>query len=222
MVSKTLNSEQLQEVYKWVDSIPLSRVKRNIARDFSDAVLLSEIVHNLFPNLVDLHNYSSSNAVKQKTYNWQTLNRKVLRKIGFQLRKEEIDDVVSCKRGAIEVVLNTCRLKFEEYATRRAESRRMRSGVLSRSGSQIQLSPNQKSPSISQQSRKSFEPSKKRGNVFTPDICEVLTEKDRQIQHMTDKLEILELKVQKLEQLLRLKDSKIEVLQTKIVRQGSL
>ena len=44
------------------------------------------------------------------------------------------------------------------------------------------------------------------------DIQEMIGEKDRVIQHLTDKIEILELKVQKLEQLLRLKDGKIESL----------
>ena len=29
--------EDLQELYEWVDEIPLSRPKKNIARDFSDA-----------------------------------------------------------------------------------------------------------------------------------------------------------------------------------------
>ena len=32
----SMNDEQLQSVYVWVDSIPLSRPKRNISRDFSD------------------------------------------------------------------------------------------------------------------------------------------------------------------------------------------
>ena len=32
-----LNEAELHEVYKWVDQIPLSRPKKNIARDFSDA-----------------------------------------------------------------------------------------------------------------------------------------------------------------------------------------
>jgi hypothetical protein len=67
-----------------VDEIPLSRPKRNIARDFADggeqnglreagmvcinsrdtnivlcavAVLLAEVVANYFPKLVELHNY---------------------------------------------------------------------------------------------------------------------------------------------------------------------
>lgn len=31
-----LTDEELQRIYIWVDSIPLSRPKRNIARDFSD------------------------------------------------------------------------------------------------------------------------------------------------------------------------------------------
>lgn len=31
-----LSDEELQEVYTWVDEIPLSRPKRSIARDFSD------------------------------------------------------------------------------------------------------------------------------------------------------------------------------------------
>ena len=31
------SEEELQELYEWVDEIPLSRPKKNIARDFSDA-----------------------------------------------------------------------------------------------------------------------------------------------------------------------------------------
>lgn len=31
-----LDEEEMQMIYNWVDEIPLSRPKRNIARDFSD------------------------------------------------------------------------------------------------------------------------------------------------------------------------------------------
>ena len=31
-----MDDESLQQLYVWVDSVPLSRPKRNIARDFSD------------------------------------------------------------------------------------------------------------------------------------------------------------------------------------------
>lgn len=53
-----LAEEDLQVVYTWLDSIPLSRPKRNIARDFSDGVLAAEVVKHYIPRLVDLHNYS--------------------------------------------------------------------------------------------------------------------------------------------------------------------
>jgi len=31
-----LDEEEMQGIYNWIDEIPLSRPKRNIARDFSD------------------------------------------------------------------------------------------------------------------------------------------------------------------------------------------
>ncbi len=33
---KQLDEETLQDLYAWIDKIPLSRPKRNITRDFSD------------------------------------------------------------------------------------------------------------------------------------------------------------------------------------------
>ena len=41
-----MDDDDLQRVYQWVDEIPLSRPKRNIARDFSDGVLTAEIVQH--------------------------------------------------------------------------------------------------------------------------------------------------------------------------------
>ena len=54
-----LTEEELKEVYEWVDTFELSRMKRNINRDFSDGVFVAEILNYYFPNLVELHNYSS-------------------------------------------------------------------------------------------------------------------------------------------------------------------
>ena len=73
----------MQEVYNWVDEIPLSRPKKNIARDFSDCVLIAEVVKHFLPQLVELHNYSNAHRVQQKTYNWNTLNQKVLKKMSL-------------------------------------------------------------------------------------------------------------------------------------------
>lgn len=38
MQLNALNESELNDLYNWIDEIPLSRPKKNIARDFSDAV----------------------------------------------------------------------------------------------------------------------------------------------------------------------------------------
>ena len=77
----TLDEEEIQMIYNWVDEIPLSRPKRNIERDFSDGgnfanifyltgqflrifiVLMAEVVKHYIPHLVELHNYSAAHSV---------------------------------------------------------------------------------------------------------------------------------------------------------------
>jgi hypothetical protein len=43
------DDSQLQELYAWTDAIPLSRRKKNVPRDFSDGVLMGEVVIHVFP-----------------------------------------------------------------------------------------------------------------------------------------------------------------------------
>ena len=54
---------------------------------------------------------SSANSVQQKLYNWQTLNRKVLRKLQYQVPRQDIDDVVNCQPGAVEFVLKNLQVR---------------------------------------------------------------------------------------------------------------
>jgi beta-galactosidase/beta-glucuronidase len=65
---------ELMYIYEWVDSVPLTRAKKNIARDFSDAVLMAELIKHHIPRLVELHNYPPASSTMQKFYNWSTLN----------------------------------------------------------------------------------------------------------------------------------------------------
>ncbi|XP_062569267.1 sperm flagellar protein 1-like isoform X3 [Saccostrea cucullata] len=104
---------ELEELYAWVDSIPLSRPKKNISRDFSDGVLVAEIIHNKFPTLVDLHNYSTANSTDKKLLNWKVLNRKVLSKLNFTLGDDVIGDIIMAKPGVIEKFLMMLRRKLE-------------------------------------------------------------------------------------------------------------
>lgn len=110
-----MDEEDLQQLYGWIDEIPLSRQKRNIARDFSDAVLVAEVVNHLCPRLVEMHNYQPANSVKQKLANWHTLQHKVLRKLNLTVPENVLQGVVAMKPGVVEVVLNNLRLKIQAY-----------------------------------------------------------------------------------------------------------
>jgi len=37
--------------------------------------MLAEVIGHYFPKLVQMHNYSAANSIKQKMYNWSTLSR---------------------------------------------------------------------------------------------------------------------------------------------------
>lgn len=80
-MEKVLNEQELEEIYNWVDEVPLSRPKRNMARDFSDAgmvqtmvVLMAELVAHFNPKIVELHNYIATGSLSQKINNWKILN----------------------------------------------------------------------------------------------------------------------------------------------------
>ena len=70
-----ISQSQVAELYLWVDEVPFSRPKKLIARDFSDAVLMAELVAHFLPRLVDVKNYVPSTATQTKVGNWKLLNR---------------------------------------------------------------------------------------------------------------------------------------------------
>ena len=99
------SEEEIQRIYNWMDDLKLSRPRRNISRDFADGVLIAEVLHQYFPRLVELHNYSAANSSTQKQYNWATLNKKVLRRLGLQLHPSDVDDLINAVPGAVEKIL---------------------------------------------------------------------------------------------------------------------
>jgi CH-like domain in sperm protein len=100
-----LNPFELEAVLKWVDSFELTRCRRRLNRDFSDCVLLAEILKFEFPSIVDLHNYNGCFSVQSKIENWDTLNRKVLKKMQMTLKSEEIEKLAKAETNCIEEIL---------------------------------------------------------------------------------------------------------------------
>ncbi|CDS37084.1 sperm flagellar protein 1 [Echinococcus multilocularis] len=110
-----LDQQVLHDLYAWVDSIPLSRPKRNISRDFSDGVLVAEVIRHFFPKYVDIHNFQSCNKTEGKRNNWHLLNRKVFSKFSFKLTDDVVDSLVNAQPGTIEKLLLLLRSKFREH-----------------------------------------------------------------------------------------------------------
>ncbi|XP_063930379.1 sperm flagellar protein 1-like [Zophobas morio] len=103
-----------EELYKWIEEHTISRPKRNINRDFADAVPLVEILKHHYPKLVELHNYCPKNSYSQKLINWETLNNKVLKKLQINLTKKRIDQLCKAEMGAIERLLLEIKQKVEQ------------------------------------------------------------------------------------------------------------
>ena len=219
---RQLSDAELRALYAWIDAIPLTRPKRNIARDFADGVMLAEVVAAYFPALVELHNYAAANSVKQKVYNFETLNQRVLRKLGYQIPRPVIDDIVACKTGAVEGVLNILQLKMAKYREKKANSDgdSVSPTVVSNKDPRSQQQPVSQQQQYHQQQQQQ-QPKSARGAPSTKPALlkavddEILLEKEQQIRELQETVEILELKIAKLEQLVRLKDNKISKLMAK-------
>eukprot|EP01040_Poterioochromonas_malhamensis_P001015 gene1015-1077_t len=207
MASTELTDEQYRAIYAWIDAIPLSRPKRNIARDFSDGVLLAEVVAAYFPHLVEIHNYPPANSLKQKIYNLETLNTRVLKKLGFTVSRPAIEDIVNCKPGAVEQVLNTLQYKMAKYRERKSQNDSNSPVAASRQDYQDHGS--------NQAEQDNRDKKQKNPSVKAAIDQDILLEKEQQIRELQETVEILELKIAKLEQLIRLKDNKIQKLMGK-------
>jgi hypothetical protein len=242
-----VSESELQGLYTWVDEIPLSRPKRNIGRDFSDGVLMAEIVHHYFPKLVELHNYSSANGTQQKMYNWNTLNQKVLKRLGFSIPKEDLMAMCNCQPGAVERTLKLIKMRISKLREDGFNGSNTPSGQVDTSTYQQQQPPAHPQPHMGgpprgqQQLRAaldavalpaahhplqvagSFLPQGHSrfqaagGNSPRADGTGPLLET---ISELKETNEILETKVRKLEQLVRLKDAKIQTLMAKLGAAG--
>ncbi|XP_044596771.1 sperm flagellar protein 1-like [Cotesia glomerata] len=100
-----LSDESFYGINIWLDQITFSRPRKNIARDFSNAVFMAELLKKYYPRYVDLHNYYHGNSLAKKLDNWRTLNKKVLSRISLKLDDKQINELATCKDKAIENLL---------------------------------------------------------------------------------------------------------------------
>merc|ERR1712002_1125179 len=117
-----LDEESLQLLYEWIDEIPLSRPKRTITRDFSDGMLVAEVIQHYFPKMVDLHNYSPASSSAQKMNNWGMLQRKVFSRLKMSVPEPVVRAISNNKPGVVEMVLLQLKQKIDARLSSRAAS----------------------------------------------------------------------------------------------------
>jgi len=194
-----LDEALLQDLYAWIDQIPLSRPKRRIERDFSDGVMVAELVRYYFPNWVELHNYAAANNTQQKMINWGLLNRKVFSRFDLNVPEEVMRNIANGKTGTVEIFLYNLRVKIDDYLygmetnTSDPEYRN--------------LFQKQKDLKTTPRGAAKIEPRNKPHDVVPRMVYD---EKEQECIAKEEQVAILNAKIKRLEHLLHLKDVRIQ------------
>ena len=131
---ETMNGHKFQPHYQgtahydilaWLDTIPLSRPVRSLDHDFSDGILVAEIVAYFFPEYVDLDLFHIARNMTQRTKNWRLLNSDVLPKLSLHAPGTVVHDITNGDNRAVELFLLHLREKLEEHLIRTGRKSRL-------------------------------------------------------------------------------------------------
>ncbi|KAM8923792.1 sperm flagellar protein 1-like [Pelodytes ibericus] len=225
MISREISEEQLQELYAWIDQVPLSRTKRNISRDFSDGVMVAEVVKHFIPKIVEMHNYIPANSTQQKLSNWGFLNRKVFSKLNLHVPEDMVRRLITNTSGVIEPVLYTLRQKIneklQEKSQRESNTQQVKeteyyitnTGQPTGPGALLSPTYGKAFPGSMDQSQNHL--TRADGHLhpqihLEPRVRLILEEKEHELMTLQETVQILQMKVQRLEHLVQLKDLRIE------------
>ncbi|XP_034497299.1 sperm flagellar protein 1 isoform X2 [Ailuropoda melanoleuca] len=196
----TVDEEALHQLYLWVDNIPLSRPKRNLSRDFSDGEA------------------QQLGSPKQ-----------VLNKLNFSVPEDVMRKIAQCAPGVVELVLLPLRQRLEE----RQRLRKQRSSSLQ------ELAPQDGTGymdvGLSQKARGEGAPDSQgagqlRGGRVPaprppgysqavqgdPSFVLQIAEKEQELLASQETVQVLQMKVRRLEHLLQLKNVRIEDLSRRL------
>ena len=177
-------------ILEWVDSANLSRTKKNLTRDFSDGVLMAELLKVHLPSLVQIHNYIGSSSKIQKRANWVLLNKKVLSKIGYDMTEDEIENIITCKSNYVEALLKTVYVILKKF--------KATGGILKQTSNSLQKYRS-KSPEVNNgKSKLSQLIGTQNANEEKYKI--IINEKDKEIEQLRKRVKLLELEVKTLKE----------------------
>ncbi|CAF1326978.1 unnamed protein product [Rotaria sordida] len=207
-----LDETLLEDLYIWIDSLPLSRPKKRIERDFSDGILIAEIIRYYLPDLIEMHNYTPANSLQQKKANWGILNKKVLSNFGLDLPDVIINGLSNGKPGLIEVLLFNLRLKIDEELELQQKLQQQQI-TTPRQSSLSYITSTTKTNQTNLLTNRSNKSIKLTNLSIHKDISRLDYEEIKQecLQQQED-IEVLHAKIRRLEHVLQLKDIRISEL----------
>lgn len=237
-----LDDQLLQDLYAWIDQIPLSRPKKRIEKDFADGVMVAELIKYYFPSWVDLHNYAPASSTQQKLVNWGLLNRKIFSRFSLNVPDNVLRGICLGRVGLIEVFLYNLRTKIDDhlYAMNtnpsdpqyRALNQKSRATDLNgvtprqthngtqRSTTEYPSSFVDQSPKYTNPAFKPRLPGAKSGslnNLSSEMVSRIeYDEKEQECLAKDEQIQILQAKIRRLEHLLHLKDIRVEDLAEKL------
>ncbi|CAF0725067.1 unnamed protein product [Adineta ricciae] len=234
-----LDDQLLQDLYAWIDTIPLSRPKKHIEKDFSDGVMAAELIKHYFPSWVDTHNYVASNSTQQKLINWGLLNRKVLCKFDMNIPEQVMRGICLGRARLVEIFLYNLRNRIDDCLSgeqpkshspsrNRSHPQQNRMNESNMNTSRQRRSPpsqyDQPSPAYQRNEPKNTgygghvaKKSTSMQNLTTEMVNRAhYNEKEQECQAKDQQIQVLQAKVHRLEQLLRLKDVRVDDLSDKL------
>jgi len=196
LMSQPLDDATTKALLIWIDGITLSRVKKNINRDFADGCLVAEVIHHYFPHRVEKHNYISASSRQGKLTNWATLNRKVLSKFGFTVPNDVVQHIVNAKPNYVEVFLHGLKNIIEKELNNELNTDQgPQKPPVEDLNATIQAGISLKDLDLDR---------------LDWDTQLILAEKEQSLLASQETIKILTMKVHRLEELLKLKNKRIE------------
>ncbi|XP_077438786.1 sperm flagellar protein 1 isoform X3 [Vanacampus margaritifer] len=189
-------------------------------------VMAAEVVKHFFPKIIDLHNYTPASSTQQKLSNWNLLNRKVFSKLNFHVPEKSVKKIVLRSSGVIESVLSELKEKIDQKLDQKThtisdleyyDTRNPEKTLTELSQSEARYLSEMVRVEAKRDDKLKMETSKLQHAAqfyanLDPAVRQILKEKEHAAMALQETVEILEMKVSKLERLVQLKDMRIDEL----------
>ncbi|XP_075243668.1 spermatogenesis-associated protein 4-like isoform X2 [Convolutriloba macropyga] len=93
-----------RDVFKWLQSMDLTVLVRNVRRDCSNGYVVAEILHCYFPQHLSMHQFHNGHSLESKLKNWTVL-RRLIEKLELDIPDELVEGTIHMKPDAAELLI---------------------------------------------------------------------------------------------------------------------